>query len=70
MRVVAETRRPVVEVARELGIGAGTLSNWVRKDRAERSGEVHSGQGGSPLDRLSTYRTLRRVAVRLGRRRA
>ena len=38
VRIVLETCRSVVEVARELGIGEGTLGNWVRKDRAERSG--------------------------------
>ena len=36
VRIVRETRRPVVEIARDLGIGAGTLGNWVRKDRIER----------------------------------
>ena len=35
VRIVLETRRSVAEVARELGIGAGTLGNWVRRDRAE-----------------------------------
>ena len=35
LRIVRETRRPV-EIARDLGIGAGTLGNWVRKDRIER----------------------------------
>ena len=48
VRIVQETRRPVAEVARELGIGAGTLGNWVRKDRAERSGDRShpAGRGG------------------------
>ena len=36
VRIVRETRRPVVEIARDLGIGAGTLGNWVRKDRIEQ----------------------------------
>ena len=36
--IVRETRRPVVESPRDLGIGAGTLGNWVRKDRIERGG--------------------------------
>ena len=36
VRIVRETRRPVVEIARDLGIGAGTLGTWVRKDRIER----------------------------------
>ena len=38
VRIVREARRPVAEVARELGIGAGTLGNWVRKDRGEAEG--------------------------------
>ena len=35
---VRETRRPIAEIARELGIGAGVLGNWVRRDRIERGG--------------------------------
>lgn len=35
-RIVGATRRPNSEVARELGISAGILGNWVRKDRTER----------------------------------
>ena len=31
--------RPIVEVARDLGIGAGTLGNWVKKDRLARGEE-------------------------------
>ena len=48
VRIVSETRRPVVEIARELGIGAGTLGNWVRKDRIERG----RAEGLSRDDRL------------------
>jgi transposase-like protein len=29
--IVRETGRPIAEVARELGIGAGTLGNWVKR---------------------------------------
>ena len=36
MRIVRETGRPIAQVARELGINAGTLGNWVAKDRAGR----------------------------------
>ena len=43
VRIVRETRRPVVEIARDLGIGAGTLGNWVRKDRIERGGASELG---------------------------
>ena len=38
VRIVRETRRPVAEIARELGIGAGTLGNWIRKERGEAEG--------------------------------
>jgi transposase len=34
--IVRETGKPIAEVARELGIGAGTLGNWVKKDRLAR----------------------------------
>ena len=37
--IVRETARPIVEVARDLGIGAGTLGNWVKKDRLARGDE-------------------------------
>ena len=37
--IVRETGKPIAEVARELGIGAGTLGNWVKKDRLARGEE-------------------------------
>ena len=36
VRIVRETGRPIAQVARELGINAGTLGHWVAKDRAGR----------------------------------
>ncbi|MFF1736881.1 transposase [Streptomyces sp. NPDC058247] len=36
VRIVAETGRPVTEVARELGINEGTLHTWI--SRAKRAG--------------------------------
>ena len=33
VRIVKESGRPIAEVARELGINAGTLANWVARDR-------------------------------------
>ena len=48
VRIVRETRRSVAEVTR----GAGTLGNWVRKDRAERSGERFDGDERAELARL------------------
>jgi transposase len=37
--IVRETGKPIVEVARDLGIGAATLGNWVKKDRLARGEE-------------------------------
>ena len=37
--IVRETGRAIVEVASDLGIGAGTLGNWVKKDRLARGEE-------------------------------
>ena len=36
VRIVAETGRPIAQVARDLGINEGTLGNWVKKERIER----------------------------------
>jgi transposase len=36
VRIVRETGRPIAQVARELGINAGTLGNWVAQDRQRR----------------------------------
>jgi transposase-like protein len=43
---VRETGKPIAEVARDLGMGAGTLGTWVKKDRLTR--------GGSPMGLGST----------------
>ena len=55
MRIVREARRPVAEIARELGIGAGTLGNWVRKERSE-------AQSLSTDERSELIRLRRRCA--------
>src|SRR3954471_11916637 len=36
VRIVRETRKSIAQVARDLGIHAGTLGNWVKRDRVER----------------------------------
>jgi transposase len=36
VRIVRETGKPIVQVARDLGINEGTLGNWCAKDRQQR----------------------------------
>ena len=36
VRLVRETGRPIAQVAKDLGINAGTLANWVALLRQER----------------------------------
>ena len=60
VRIVRETGKPIAEIARELGINAGTLGNWVAKDRAEREG----GQGLS-TDDVGELKRLRAENARL-----
>ena len=38
VRIVEETRKPIAQVARDLGVNEGTLGNWVQRARAEREG--------------------------------
>src|SRR5881396_737 len=38
VRLVRETGKPIAEVARDLGINAGTLGNWVNADKRRRDG--------------------------------
>ena len=42
VRIVAETGKPVAQVARDLGISAYTLHNWVHADR-QHDGQAPSG---------------------------
>ncbi len=39
VKLVIESSRPIAQVARELGIGEGTLGNWVNKYRRDHAGE-------------------------------
>lgn len=38
VRLVQETGRPIAQIARDLGINAGTLGNWVERDRDAQQG--------------------------------
>jgi transposase len=38
-RLVVETSRPIVEVARQIGVHEGTLGSWVNKYRADHVGD-------------------------------
>lgn len=38
VRIVQETKKPIAQVARDLGVNEGTLGNWVNQARAEREG--------------------------------
>jgi transposase len=44
VRLVRETGKPIAQVARDLGINAGTLANWVDADKRRR------GDGSGALD--------------------
>ena len=39
VQLVLETRKPIAQVARDLGVNAGTLGNWVATARRARDGE-------------------------------
>jgi transposase len=38
VRLVRETGRPIAQIAKDLGINSGTLSNWVALERQGREG--------------------------------
>jgi transposase len=44
VRLVRETGKPIAQVARDLGVNAGTLGNWVNADKRRR------GEGNGALD--------------------
>ncbi len=60
VRIVRETKKPIAQVARDLGINEGTLGNWVAKDRVAREG-AEPGQLDAD-ERAELARLRRRVA--------
>ena len=61
VRLVRETGKPVVEVARDLGINAGTLGNWVNADKRRRG----DGSGALSEDERAELARLRRENAEL-----
>jgi transposase len=55
VRIVRETGKPIAQVARELGVNAGTLANWVARDK-----RAHGGDGQSGEDERAQLARLRR----------
>ena len=39
VRLVRETGKPIAQVARDLGVNAGTLGSWVNADRTRQDGD-------------------------------
>src|SRR5256885_17048186 len=62
VRLVRETGKPIAEVARDLGINAGTLGNWVNADKRRRG----DGSGALDEDERAELARLRRGDAELG----
>ena len=54
VRIVRETGKPIAQIARDLDINAGTLGNWVAKDRGEHEGT--RGLSTGDVDELKRLR--------------
>jgi transposase len=62
VRIVRESGRPIAQVARELGINAGTLGNWVAKDDTGRGDRLQLSEDERvELARLRTENTELRM---------
>jgi transposase-like protein len=60
VRIVHETNKPIAQVAQDLGINAGTLGNWVARDRAG-----DEGTQGLSTDDVAELKRLRRENAEL-----
>ncbi len=61
VRIVRESGKPVAQVARELGINAGTLANWCAQDRRARG----QGSGALSEDERAELERLRKENAEL-----
>jgi len=59
VRIVLETKKPIAQVARDLGINEGTLANWVNRDIERR---LPSNGGVSESERVELLRLRRENA--------
>ena len=55
VRIVKESGRPIAQVARELGINAGTLANWVAAER-QATAPAPGGLSGDERAELARLR--------------
>jgi transposase len=74
VRIVKETGKPVAHIARDLGINAYTLHNWVQMDRhaEQQHGGIVTSNGGGKLKESETEEVarLRREKAELARQHA
>jgi transposase len=59
VRIVVETGKPVAQVARELGISAYTLHNWVKADRKQGGQGADEPLNDSEREELARLRAER-----------
>ncbi|MGN6330501.1 MAG: transposase [Motilibacteraceae bacterium] len=60
VRIVEESRKPIAQVARELGVNEGTLGNWVQRSR-----EARQGRGELSRDEVEELKRLRAEVAEL-----
>lgn len=61
VRLVLETGKPIAQVARDLGVNAGTLGNWVGRERRAHE----RGTGALSEDERAELVRLRRECAEL-----
>ena len=64
MRIVQNTNKSLAQVARDLGINAGTLGNWVARDRANAAADAFfSTLENEVLSHFTTRAEARAIVV-------
>ncbi|WP_326645753.1 transposase [Streptosporangium sp. NBC_01755] len=59
VRIVRETGKSIAAVAKDLGINAGTLANWIQMDRLAREQSATGDLSGSEREELAQLRRQR-----------